>query len=380
MKLISKALLLAGVVTLTACHDDNDDEIRLDYHGVELTIKNLDNWTKYASQVARLLEKDAADLLHSWETSYEGGQPFADIFKHHTTTYTSASACIEQIIDGCAEIANEVGTAKIGDPLELLLNGKTQEALFAVESWFSWHSREDYANNILSIRNSYYGTLDGSISPASMSALVAATDPTLDSTVKQQIALAEAAIMAIPDPFRNNINSPETRTAMAACANLESTLNNQLKPFFLNLKGQDEKEQLIVENYVDAVVLPTYRALAAKTAELYKAVQAMTDAPSNQTFAAAAEAWFAARVPWEQSEAFLFGPVDALGLDPNMDSWPLDQTAISNHITNGDFSSLEWSDGDSDQAIENAQNVRGFHTLEFLLFLDGKPRTVDSLK
>ena len=35
-------------------------------------------------------------------------------------------------------------------------------------------------------------------------------------------------------------------------------------------------------------------------------------------------------MPWEQSEAFLFGPVDILGLDPNMDSWPLDQVAIVN--------------------------------------------------
>ena len=76
------------------------------------------------------------------------------------------------------------------------------------------------------------------------------------------------------------------------------------------------------------------------------------------------------------SEAFLFGPVDALGLDPNMDSWPLDQDAIVNHLSSGNVSDLIWGDGDDDGKVEAAQNIRGFHTLEFLLFKDGKARTV----
>ena len=83
-----------------------------------------------------------------------------------------------------------------------------------------------------------------------------------------------------------------------------------------------------------------------------------------------------AREPWEKSEAFLFGPVDALGLDPNMDSWPLDQVAIVNILNSGNFDDLNWTDGESDDEIEAAQNVRGFHTLEFLLFKNGEPRTV----
>ena len=31
------------------------------------------------------------------------------------------------------------------------------EALYAVESWYSWHSREDYSNNIVSICNAFCG-------------------------------------------------------------------------------------------------------------------------------------------------------------------------------------------------------------------------------
>ena len=40
------------------------------------------------------------------------------------------------------------------------------------------------------------------------------------------------------------------------------------------------------------------------------------------------------------------------------------------------WSDLEWADGDDDAKVESAQNVRGFHTLEFLIFKDGNPRTI----
>jgi len=114
-----------------------------------------------------------------------------------------------------------------------------------------------------------------------------------------------------------------------------------------------------------------------KNTALYNSVVALSKNPSNLAFAKACEAWLEAREPWEQSEAFLFGPVDALGLDPNMDSWPLDQAAIVNILKSGNFNDINWGDGDSDEAIEAAQNVRGFHTLEFLLFKDGQPRKAE---
>lgn len=351
-------------------------DIVIEGSDAKITIENVSNWTAYARQVAALLANDAENLLKSWEESYDGGLPFATIFKNHNGNgYTSAANCIEEIIDGCADIANEVGEAKMGDPFDLWNDGKKLQALYAVESWYSWHSIDDYSNNILSIRNSYYGSLDGKVAPASISALVAEINPELDNTVKQQIALAYNAIKNIPAPFRNNINSSETRTAMAACANLDQTLSGKLKPLFEELSAEyDEKEQAIVENYVDNVVLPTYTQLKQVTANLLQAVIALAQDPSDANFATAAQAWLDARAPWELSEAFLFGPVDALGLDPNMDSWPLDQTAIVNHITSGNFADLEWNMGDDDDRIEGAQNVRGFHTLEFLLFSDGQPR------
>ena len=68
--------------------------------------------------------------------------------------------------------------------------------------------------------------------------------------------------------------------------------------------------------------------------------------------------------------------VDEMGLDPNMDSWPLDQNAIVQILNSQSWSDLEWSEGDDEAAVESAQNVRGFHTLEFLLYKNGEPRKV----
>ena len=96
-------------------------------------------------------------------------------------------------------------------------------------------------------------------------------------------------------------------------------------------------------NYVDNVVLPTYKELAEANAALLAGVNAFVAAPSNSKFEALAELWLAAREPWEMSEAFLFGPVADKGLDPNMDSWPLSQSDIGAIIKNGDFAALGWT-------------------------------------
>lgn len=290
----------------------------------------------------------------------------------------SALVCVEQIIDGCMDIANEVGNAKIGDPYDLYHHGQVEQALYAVESWYSWHSIDDYTNNIRSIRNAYYGTRDGKVASSSLATLISGANATLDQDVRNTIQRAIDAIQAIPAPFRNNIGAPEVSTAMEVCNELEEVLGN-LKGYIQRNEAvnADAVLQPILNNYVNNVVLPTYSDLLKANTSLYQAAQAFQKNPSNVAFEACCEAWFSARAPWETSEAFLFGPVDALGLDPNMDSWPLDQEAIANILNSGKFDQLTWSDGDSDDDIEAVQSVRGFHTMEFLIFKDGKARTLN---
>ena len=373
------ALILGLAFTTTSCSSD-DDNPTVDPANIDYTPENASSWHNYMRNVAALLKTDATNLYNAWNSSYKGGDSYASLFKaHNGSPYASALSCVEEIVDKCAEIANEVGTAKIGDPYNLYKAGNTEEALYAVESWYSWHSRDDYTNNIYSIRNAYYGSLDGSINANSLSTVVAGVNPSLDTNVKNAIQKAAKAIQDIPQPFRNHINSTEAQKAMTACLDLEAklkTLNTTAQRFF-NDGSHDAELDVIINNYVDDVVLPTYKSLKEKNAALYTAVLAFKNNPSNENFEAAGAAWLNAREPWEKSEAFLFGPVDAEGLDPNMDSWPLDQVAIVNTLKSGNFDDLNWGEGDDDDTVEAAQNVRGFHTLEFLLFKNGKPRTVN---
>lgn len=367
------AILAAGF-GLASCNPDEPTGGKTDAADLDYSSENATAWHNYMTQVASLLKDDAATLYSAWSESYEGGDAYAESFKNHTwSSDKKAAAGIEQIIDGCITIADEVGNAKIGDPYNLYISGSTTEALYAVESWYSWHSRDDYTNNIWSIRNAYYGSTDGEVHAHSVSAVIAATDAALDTKVKAAIQAAAAAIQAIPQPFRNNINSDEARAAMAACAALVEVMENELMPVVTAGTISEETWNAVVTQYVDYVVMPTYLALKEKNEALYNKVKELAAAPSNAAFEVACNAWLEAREPWEMSEAFLFGPVDALGLDPNLDSWPLDQDAIVQILTSSDWGALEWTE---DSEAEAAQSVRGFHTLEYLLFKDGKPRTV----
>lgn len=317
---------------------------------------------------------------------------FGANFKKHTSKsgYTSAESCVEQILDGAIDIANEVGEAKIGEPYNEFLTGDKTKALYSVESWYSWHSRDDYKNNIVSIANSFVNAridddldtydytkhMSTSATPSILSKC-AQNDALRESAINvwNNIVAAWSAIDAIQQPFRNNIGSAETKKAIEACA----TLKNSLETFKQSISRLSEEDcQEIVNNFVDVVALPTYAELVAKNTALYNAVSKLQATPTDENFEAAAEAWLAARQPWETSEAFLFGPVSELGLDPNMDSWPLDQDGIENLLKSQDWAAFTWNGeyDEENEAIESAQALRGFHTLEYLLFLNGEPRKV----
>lgn len=115
------------------------------------------------------------------------------------------------------------------------------------------------------------------------------------------------------------------------------------------------------------VIYPTYSDLAAKAADLETAVLALDTTADAVKLNAARAAWRAARKPWEQSEGFLFGPVDTKGVDPSIDSWPLDSLALKSILATSATFNVAYVDVQPDE-------VKGFHAIEYLLF------GVDSLK
>ena len=288
------ALLLG--LTFTSCGDDNDDNnIVIDINNandLDYNSQYGEQWANYMQVVSGLLKTDAENLYKYWNDDNNGvySKSYAKIFLEKGNDYPSAISCVETIFDGCADIASEVGASKIGDPYNLYVAGKTTEALYAVESWYSWHSRDDYTNNIYSIRNAYYGSRDGSINTNSLSAVLAKKNADLDSEAKSLIQAAANAIQAIPQPFRNNINSQASKEAMEACADLEDFISNKLKTYFTENLNDDETLYPVVTQYVNAVILPTYKDLANKNTALDNAVKAFKANPSNATFEACANA------------------------------------------------------------------------------------------
>lgn len=122
-----------------------------------------------------------------------------------------------------------------------------------------------------------------------------------------------------------------------------------------------------LDDFANTVVLATYTDLDNKAGELLGAVQALSAAPNQANLEQAQGAWKAARKPWEQSEAFLFGPVDTQGLDPALDSWPVNKVDLDGVLGSG----RELTEASID-ALEDT--LKGFHTIEYLLFRDGDQR------
>lgn len=138
----------------------------------------------------------------------------------------------------------------------------------------------------------------------------------------------------------------------------------------------------VADQYINGVVYPTYRNLAASADELYNEavnVQSKHNAGTltDADVEAACEAFKTAREYWEKSEAFLFGAATDFNIDPHMDSWPLDQGQMANFLSNSTMVAGLYSRDPI--AFVNQHNSEfdtalGFHGIEFVLFRNGAAR------
>lgn len=141
--------------------------------------------------------------------------------------------------------------------------------------------------------------------------------------------------------------------------------------------GQEEQVEAfnastMLNDFANTVVLATYTDLDNKAGELLTAVKALAADTTQGNLEKAQQAWKATRTPWEQSEAFLFGPVDTQGLDPVLDSWPVDHVNLQSVLDSGDSLTVDFVSG-----LEDTQ--KGFHTIEFLLFREGNQRKASDI-
>lgn len=150
----------------------------------------------------RILED--AELDYSEEYGWEmknAGSP-GSRFK----TYQEVA---EEILQGCIDIADEVGNTKIGRPHI----GSSVEDKNYIESPYSLNSIEDFSDNIRSVRNAYFGTRDGD---SSVSDYVRSVNPEVDSEVRKAIENAIITIELIPEPFAKTATGTLAESAIKA--------------------------------------------------------------------------------------------------------------------------------------------------------------------
>jgi len=116
-----------------------------------------------------------------------------------------------------------------------------------------------------------------------------------------------------------------------------------------------------ISNIGTNVIAVTYAELASEASDLFDATVALQASQTASNLDIARNAWRDTREPWEKSEGFLFGPVDTKGIDPAIDSWPVNVIDLD--------AVLASTDALTDAYIEvQIGELKGFHTIEYLLW------------
>lgn len=134
-------------------------------------------------------------------------------------------------------------------------------------------------------------------------------------------------------------------------------------------ENNDELYEQVLTDLSLKVITETYNQLYTNSLALEQAANAMT-VGDEAALENAKNKWQDTRAPWEESEGFLYGPVDTEGIDPAIDSWPVDVNAINNVLNSGNPI--------TQSLLESNNEARGFHTLEYFFWgLDGDKTAAD---
>lgn len=298
--------------------NDIDNQIKtasvgvLGYHGIEYVLfsggqpRDISKITtleyKYISAVAKDLYNATATLEATWDSEesnverhkialayisshkgvndddeqteeLEGYTNFGKTFKNPGTgDWETALDATLEIIAGCQDIIGEVGDSKIGLPYS---HGDDTY----IESPYAYNSIVDFYDNIVSCKNALYGSV-GAETPNTNSLIyfcLNSGNTTLKAqaqTVQTKLEAALAKIKAMKYPFAINFGDASCGVAIDALGELDDALD-EMKTTLSAYAGNatvEQQCQKINENYVDNVVLATYRTLADNAYKLYQSI------------------------------------------------------------------------------------------------------------
>ena len=248
--------LYHATATLEACWDSKES--------------NAERQTIAKEYVATHL---AIDDDGNQEGALEGFQNFGKAFKNPGTgDWKTALDATLEIISGCQDIIGEVGDSKIGLPY-------TGEDATYIESPYAYNSIIDFYDNIVSCKNALYGKMDAT-SPTEQSLIyfcLNAGNATLAAqakAVQTKLDNALAKIKAMKAPFALYYSDASCKVAIDALGELDDALGEMAETLNAYAGNETVEKQckIINENYVDNVVLATYRTLANNAQKLYQSI------------------------------------------------------------------------------------------------------------
>lgn len=133
----------------------------------------------------------------------------------------------------------------------------------------------------------------------------------------------------------------------------------------------------IARQFVSNTVNVTYKSLADSTEILVERLEKLQNERTDASVEAACKVFLQARAQWEKSEAFLFGAATDFGIDPHIDSWPLDLDGLKTALKNtAQIEAMKGEDGDVYAGEKLGNSLLGFHGIEYIIFKDGNPKPV----
>ena len=237
-------------------------------------------WDSKESNAERLkIAKDyvathlAIDDDGNQEGQLESFQNFGKAFKNPGTgDWATALEATLEIISGCQDIIGEVGDSKIGLPY-------TGEDATYIESPYAYNSIIDFYDNIQSCKNALYGQMDAT-APNEKSLIYFcknAGNATLAAQANNVVAkldVALAKIKAMKAPFALYYSDASCKAAIDALGELDDALGAMAETLsgYADNATVEAQCKVINENYVDNVVLATYRTLADNAQKLYQSI------------------------------------------------------------------------------------------------------------
>lgn len=207
------------------------------------------------------------------EGALDGFQNFGKAFKNPGTgDWDTALEATLEIISGCQDIIGEVGQSKIGLPY-------TGEDASYIESPYAYNSITDFYDNIVSCKNALYGSM-GATTPADKSLIYFCLNAgntalaTQAKAVQTKLDNALDKIHAMKAPFALYYSDASAKTAIDALGELDDALAalSETLGAYANNETVEAQCRVINENYVDNVVVATYRTLADNAQKLYQSI------------------------------------------------------------------------------------------------------------